>query len=140
MRGDGDVEDVDEDWPPKDERDVGDDDSFDFPLREGSSPAESLRRRAKVLLPKFCLEAVALRPESPPLIFSRSRVTIYQKMGTGGVPRGPQPIRARPGGPGMPWWVVPTWGASSGSFQLQYFLLNVKIISVKFQLHWSCAE
>ena len=31
--------------------------------------AESLRRRAKVLLPKFCLEAVALHPESPPLIF-----------------------------------------------------------------------
>ena len=49
-------------------------------------PAESLRRRAKVLLPKFHLEAAALRPESPPLIFSRSRVTLYQKMGTGGGP------------------------------------------------------
>ena len=36
-------------------------------------PAESLRRRAKVLLPKFRLEAAALRPESPPLIFSRSK-------------------------------------------------------------------
>ena len=32
------VEDVDEDWPPKDERVVGDDDDDDFPLREGSSP------------------------------------------------------------------------------------------------------
>src|SRR3990170_4301131 len=32
-------------------------------------PAESLRRRAKVLLPKFRLETVALHPESPPLIF-----------------------------------------------------------------------
>ena len=32
-------------------------------------PAELLRRRAKVLLPKFRLEKVALRPESPPLIF-----------------------------------------------------------------------
>ena len=32
-------------------------------------PAESLRWRAKVLLPKFWLEAMALRPESPPLIF-----------------------------------------------------------------------
>ena len=30
--------DVDEDWPPKDERDVGDDDGFDFPFQEGSSP------------------------------------------------------------------------------------------------------
>ena len=36
-------------------------------------PAESLRRRAKVLLPKFRLEAAALRPESPLLIFSRSK-------------------------------------------------------------------
>ena len=36
-------------------------------------PAESLRRRAKVLLPKFRLETAALRPENPPLIFSRSK-------------------------------------------------------------------
>ena len=32
-------------------------------------PAESLRRRAKVLLPKFRLETAALRPESPPFFF-----------------------------------------------------------------------
>ena len=32
-------------------------------------PAESLRRRAKVLLPKFRLETAALRPEIPPLFF-----------------------------------------------------------------------
>jgi hypothetical protein len=32
-------------------------------------PAKSLRRRAKVLLPKFHLETMSLRPESPPLIF-----------------------------------------------------------------------
>ena len=37
------------------------------------SLAESLRRRVKVLLPKFRLEAAALRPECPPLIFSRSK-------------------------------------------------------------------
>ena len=36
-------------------------------------PAESLRRRAKVLLPKFRLEMAALRPESLLLIFSRSK-------------------------------------------------------------------
>ena len=35
--------------------------------------AESLHRRAKVLLPKFHLEAAALRPESPLLIFSWSK-------------------------------------------------------------------
>ena len=34
---------------------------------------ESLRRRAKVLLPKFRLEMAALCPESPLLIFSRSK-------------------------------------------------------------------
>ena len=36
-------------------------------------PVESLRRRAKVLLPKFRLESAALCPESPLLIFSRSK-------------------------------------------------------------------
>ena len=36
-------------------------------------PTESLRWRAKVLLPKFHLEAEGLRPEIPPLIFSRSK-------------------------------------------------------------------
>ena len=37
-------------------------------------PAESLRWRAKVLLPKFRLEAAALHPESPPLIFFLSQM------------------------------------------------------------------
>ena len=50
-------------------------------------PAESLRRRAKVLLPKFRLETAAPHPKSPLLIFSRSKLPIYQKMGTGGGPR-----------------------------------------------------
>ena len=49
-------------------------------------PAESLRRRAKVLLPKFHLETATFRPESPLLIFNRSKDLIYQKMGTGGGP------------------------------------------------------
>jgi hypothetical protein len=39
------------------------------PSRREVSPAESLRRRAKVLLPKFRLETAALRPESLLLIF-----------------------------------------------------------------------
>ena len=38
LRGDGAVEDVDGYCPPNYERVVGDDDGFDFPLREGSSP------------------------------------------------------------------------------------------------------
>ena len=37
------------------------------------SPVESLRRRAKVLLPKFRLEVAALHLEIPLLIFSRSK-------------------------------------------------------------------
>ena len=73
MRGDGAGGEVDEDWPPQDERIVGDDNDDDFLLRKGSPPAESLRQRAKVLLPKFHLETAALRPESPLLIFSRSK-------------------------------------------------------------------
>jgi hypothetical protein len=35
--------------------------------------AKSLRRRAKVLLPKFHLETAALHPKSPLMIFSRSK-------------------------------------------------------------------
>ena len=48
-------------------------------------PAESARRRAQLLLPKFRLETAALRPESPLLIFSRSGTMIYQKEGLGGL-------------------------------------------------------
>src|SRR3990172_3402060 len=56
-------------------------------------PAESDRRRAKVLLPKFRLETAALRPESPPLIFSRSGREIYQKGGSGAGLGRPPPTR-----------------------------------------------
>ena len=73
MRGDGAIEDVDGDCPPQDGRVVGGDADGDFPFGREVPPAESLRQRAKVLLPKFRLEAAALRPESPLLIFSRSK-------------------------------------------------------------------
>ena len=39
------------------------------PSRREVPPAESLRRRAKILLPRFHLETAALRPESPLLIY-----------------------------------------------------------------------
>ena len=42
-------------------------------------PAESLRRRAKVLLPKFRLETAALRPESPLLIFFLGQNDLYTR-------------------------------------------------------------
>ena len=43
------------------------------------SPTESLRRRAKVLLPKFRLETEALRPESPPLIYFLGQNDLYTR-------------------------------------------------------------
>ena len=72
-------------------------------------PAESARRRAKVLLPKFRLETAALHPESPLLIFSRSEGPIYQKEGTGGGLGWPPPTGARQGGLARPggWWAHP---------------------------------
>ena len=50
MRGDGVVEDVDGDCPPKDERVVGDDNGFDFPLREGSSSSGIAPPKGKSVL------------------------------------------------------------------------------------------
>ena len=47
-------------------------------------PAESLRRREKMLLPKFRLETVMLHPESHLLIFFTSKDLKFQKMGTSG--------------------------------------------------------
>ena len=73
MRGDGAIEDVDGYWPPKDERVVGDNDGLDFPSGREVPPAGSLRQREKVLLLKFRLETVALHPESPLLIISKSK-------------------------------------------------------------------
>ena len=71
MRGDGAVEYVDGNSPPQDARVVGDDDDDDLPFGREVPPVVLLYRRAKVLLPRFRLETAALRPESPPLIFSR---------------------------------------------------------------------
>ena len=60
-------------------------------------PAELLRRRAKVLLPKFRLETVALHFESPLLIFSRVSLHIAED-GHQRAARGPTRQGARPGG------------------------------------------
>ena len=61
------------------------------PSRREVSPAESLCRRAKVLLPKFRLETAAHHPESLLYIFSRSNALIYQKMGARGWPAAASP-------------------------------------------------
>ena len=78
-------------------------------------PAESLRRRAKVLLPKFRLEAAALRPECPPLIFF-SRSLIYQKMGARGGTRRAAPTRARLGLLAHPGGLCPPSGPPFGTY------------------------
>ena len=65
-------------------------------------PAESLHRKAKVLLPKFRLEVAALHPESPLLIFFLGQNDLYTKRWA---PDACQGALARPGGlcpPGAP--------------------------------------
>ena len=42
-------------------------------------PAESLRRRAEVLLPRFRLETAALHPKSPLLIFFLGQNDLYTR-------------------------------------------------------------
>ena len=83
MRGDGAVEEVDEDYSPQMGELLVMMMTMVSPSGREVPPAESLRRRAKVLLPKFRLETAALHPESPLLIFSRSERLIYQKGGPG---------------------------------------------------------
>ena len=49
------------------------------PSRRDVPPAESLRQRAKVLLPKFRIETAALHPESLLLIFFLGQKTLYTR-------------------------------------------------------------
>ena len=60
------------------------------PSRRDVSPAEQLRRSPRLVPPRFRLETAALRPESFLTIFSRTKDTLYQKMGIGGLPGGPR--------------------------------------------------
>ena len=88
MRGDGDVEDVDGDGPPKDGSVVGEMMAVISPSGREVPPVESLLRRAKVLLPKFHVETAALLPESPPLIFFLGKNDLYTKRGAPEVGQG----------------------------------------------------
>ena len=117
---------------------VGDDDGDDFPLREGSSPGESLRWRAKVLLPKFHLEAVVLRPESPPLIFFLGQNDLYTRRGAPEVGRGGH---NPPGSAWAPWraqvgcahLVGPLWYLLAPIF-LKYSIKNLRKVSSCLEL------
>ena len=81
MRGDGALEYDDGDFPPQDERVVGDDDDDDFPHREGSPPGGIAPPEGKVLLPKFRLETAVLHPESPLLIFFLGQNDLHTRRG-----------------------------------------------------------
>ena len=132
MRGDGVVEDVDGDWTPKYERVGGDDDGFDFPLQEGSFLAESLHRRAKVLLPKFRLKAAALRTESPPLIFFLGQNDLYTRRWAPEVGRGGH---NPPGRAWAPWraLVGPLWYLFAPIF-IKYSIKNPREVSAHLEL------
>ena len=58
------------------------------PSRTEVPLAESLRQRAKVLLPRFRLQTVALHPESPLLIFFLGQNDLYTRRGAPKVGRG----------------------------------------------------
>ena len=60
-------------------------------------------------------------------------------MGTGG-PTGAHEAGGAPRGWGTASTLVAGWWPPSGSFFAQYFLYIPKIISLKFQDFWSCAE
>ena len=98
------------------------------PSRREVSPAKSLHRRTKVLLPKFRLETVAHHPESPLYNYFRSKSPIYQKMGARSGPRPPRGTRARLGG----WRALVPRGHLGGP--LLYFLLPVFFIYSKIIL------
>ena len=88
------------------------------PSRREVPLAESLSRRAKVLLPKFLLETEALCPESPLLIFFSRSNDLYTRRWAPEVGRGGHnpPGRAQVGCAHL----VPP----SGVYWLQY-LLNI---------------
>jgi hypothetical protein len=104
------------------------------PSRREVSPAESLRRRAKVLLPKFRLETAAHHPESLLYNFFRSNALIYQKMGARSGPGAPRGTRARLGG----WRALVPRGHLGGPlwyFLLPIFFIYSKIILQKISAH-----
>ena len=79
------------------------------PFQREVPPIESLRWRAKVLLPKFGLETAALHPESPLLIFLLGQNDLYTRRWALEVDRGGQ----HP--PGLAW---ASWRAQVGCAHL----------------------
>ena len=103
-------------------------------------PTKSLRWRAKVLLPKFRLETAALHPKSPPIIFFKIKMTYIPEDGHRRWAKEGTTHQGAPGGPSVPWCLVLTRVAPSGSYLPQYFLYIRKQFSINFQLIWRCAK
>ena len=73
-----------------------------------------------MLLPKFRLEAAALRLESPPLIFFLGQNDLYTRRWHRRWAEEGTTHQGAPGLPSAPRWVVPTLWAPSGTYLLQY--------------------
>ena len=89
------------------------------PSKREVPPAESLRRREKVLLPKFRLEAAELRPESPPLILIIGKNDLYTRRGAPKVGQGGHNPPGRAWGPWRAQVGCAHLVAPSGSYLLQ---------------------
>ena len=70
-----------------------------------------------MLLPKFHLEAAALRHESPPFFLGQN--DLLPEDGHRRWDEEATTPQGAPEGPGTPRWVVPTWWPPSGTYLLQ---------------------
>ena len=71
-----------------------------YPSGREVSPAEQLRRSPRLVLPRFCLETAALRPESFLLIFSQVKTHHIAKDGHQRPARGAHKVGGRAEGVG----------------------------------------
>ena len=128
FRGDGAGEYVDGDWPPPDERSVGDDDGDDLPLPEGSVPGRTAPREPQIGSAKVPPRGGGVSSESFLLIFFLGRKTSYSRRWA---PEAYQGAHEAGGAP--PTLMARVWAPSRGLF-CQYFSYFPKIISVDFQV------
>ena len=89
------------------------------PSRREVSPAEQLRQSPRLVPPRFLLETAELHPENFLMIFSRTKDTLYQKMGIGGLLGGPRGRGRTQGGRARP------HPRGQGVSPLWYFLRSV---------------
>ena len=123
MRGDGAGEDVDGDWPPPDERSVGDDVGDDFPLPEGSFPGRTAPPEPEIGSAKVPPRGggVSSRKLAYDFFFQGKRLHIeedgHQRAVRGPTRQGAHPVRV-----GAPPTLVDGGWPPSGAFFAQYFL------------------